>query len=112
MTRADLKKMIRKYHRSVIRPEMIDNPILRRSLRISESTSMRYEQDKRALYADKKLSDEQRQRGFEKAHKRFMAVSDRLRELDRQYERKYILPIYKKNMARKNAPARRVRMTF
>lgn len=107
MTRDQLKKMFRDCRPRPIRPEMIGNPLLRRIMRINENASIRYERDKRALYRDKTLNDDQRSRGFTKALDRLTASWEKTRPLEREYERKVTLPMLKRMQALKRARAKK-----
>lgn len=92
MKRADLRKMFRDMRPRIVHWEVYKNPLIRRILKISENSRIRYEKAKRALYNDKSLTDEQRDRGFTKAYDRHMesykATDAIKRKLDLEWERR------------------------
>ena len=65
-------------------------------MRINENASIRYEKDKRALYRNKALNDDQRSRGLMKALERLTSSWKKTRPLEREYERKVKLPMLKR----------------
>jgi hypothetical protein len=80
---------------------MIDNPIQRRILRISENARIRFERQKRALHQNRALTDQQRFAGYIKAFDRYMDSWNRTRPLQREYELKYEVPMFRKMLARR-----------
>ena len=87
MTRAALRKMFRDCRPRIIHWEVYTNPLIRRILKISESSRMRYEKAKRALYRDKSLTDNQRRDKFSKAFDRYLDSFKKTDVLQRQYDR-------------------------
>ena len=92
MKRADLRKMFRDCRPRIVHWDVYKNPLIRRILRISETSRIRYEKAKRALYHDKSLTDDQRAKGFNKAYDRHMesykATDAIKRRLDLEWERR------------------------
>jgi hypothetical protein len=93
MKRAQLKKMLRDSRPSPIRPEMFDDSLIRRMLRMSENARLRYEKEKRKLYDDRSLTDKQRSDGVGRALDRYLADWKRREPLEREYEQKHLLPL-------------------
>ena len=87
MTREALKKMFRDCRPRVIRWELIGNPLLRRIMRISENSRLRYEKAKRTIYNNKTLTDAQRDRKWNKAFDLNMASYEKTAVIQRQYDR-------------------------
>jgi hypothetical protein len=108
MTRDELKKMFRDMRPHPIRPEMMGHPLLVRIMRINENASIRYERDKRELYKNKALTDDQRSRGLMKALARLTKSWNKTRPLEREYERKVKLPMLKRLQALNRASRARV----
>jgi hypothetical protein len=107
MTRAALKKMLGTHQQSVIPPELIENPLLRRILAASEKYRSEYEAAKAKIYADRTLTDDGRSKAFGKAFDRYMRGFERVGDLQRRYDRKYELPRLKEMAARRKAAAGR-----
>ena len=91
MKRADIRKMFRDCRPRIVHWEVYKNPLIRRILKISESSRIRYEKAKRALYYDKTLTDDQRSKRVGKALDRYLEsfkTTDAIkRKLDLAWER-------------------------
>lgn len=88
MKRETLKTMIGDYRKSLIRPEMMDDRYQAKLMRSREQISLRYENGKRALYAKKGLTDEERGKAFNRLSARITEARERLRPLERICERR------------------------
>jgi hypothetical protein len=76
--------MFRDCRPRIVHWEVYKNPLIRRILRISESSRIRYEKAKRALYYDKSLTDNQRSKGVGKALDRYLETFKKTGALERK----------------------------
>lgn len=106
LSRAELRKMFRDMRLHPIRPEMLGNPLLSRSMKIMEDATLRYERTKRILYRNTKLTDEQRWIGWQKAEKRREASYKKADAIHLQYQRKYLVPMLKREMVERRKRAK------
>lgn len=92
MTREGLKELIDIMRPSRITADMIADPLVRSMRRIRERAWNRMRDDLLALYADRTLTDAQREDGFRKADLRKSTAMKKLIPLEERYEMEVTIP--------------------
>ena len=104
MNRAQLKDMIDLIPQDRIKADMYADPLLRSMNRIRERAWNRMREDLLALYADRTLSDAQREKGFDEADLRKTTAMKKLAPLKQRFEDEVRIPVMLQTGVLRRAP--------